>query len=145
MQSVVLLDRLLSASHNPNQSQEQDDNIHIQRCRRIDGIIDGSWNVVRPRPVITDITAEYQYNHPVDDGTLGFEDKDHHQFNNNGADQSNGQSAGNALEKSRIHGSEQHHDDSDGPGRLNCVHNNITAVTTDDQINDQPEGATTSR
>ena len=83
--------------------KKQVDDIHIQRRRRIDGVIHRTRDAGGPRPVVADATAEDQH-HPVDNRVVGAKNKDHHQFNLNDADHGNEQLADDALDKRRGHG-----------------------------------------
>lgn len=90
---------LLLAAQNTQQPQKQVDDIHVQRRRRVDGIVHGFGNAVRPRPIVADIAAKNQHDDPINNRMVRVKDKDHHQFDDDGADQGDKQAPGNAFEK----------------------------------------------
>jgi hypothetical protein len=65
--------RDLSSRQDSEYPQEQDDDVHVQRCRAVDGVVERLGNGVCPSPIVADVATEDEHHYPVDDIVMDAE------------------------------------------------------------------------
>lgn len=76
-----LSERSVFVAHDLQDPHEQVDDVEIELCGAVNGIVEGARHFIGPHPVKADVTAEDERHCPVSPALLNVEDKGLHQLN----------------------------------------------------------------
>lgn len=129
----------LLAPENAQDTQEQVDDVHIERRGTVDGVVQRLGNLVCPPPVDAHVAAEDQHDDPIDHAMVDAEDEHLDQLDDDHQQQRDRQRASDAGEELWKQRTQHHHAQSDQRSDADGLMHQRRVVAADHQVDDESE------